>query len=221
MTELHAWFHVYADGNWRPALDDYLDALQRFGLHDALTELHIGFHGCPDNIERVETYLRLIGLTYTVEAREDSGWEQVTLSVLHEWCQSHDGYVSYAHTKGAGFDRPIQEAWRRGMLFNMIVRWEACVAHLDAGAKVVGSHYRRAEPSITDPAWGWSGMFCGNFWWTKADVLRLNVPPTYRSRLDAEHWLFQLTEVMDVSEGFVVDLNPADPADAGCHPAVW
>lgn len=221
MTAPSAWFHVYADGNWRKPLDDYLDALIRYGLHDHLASLHIGFHGDPANIERVETYLRVAGVVYETAARAEHGWEQVTLTALHEWCQTHDGPVSYAHTKGAGFDRPIQEPWRRGMLFNMIVRWEACLAHLEGGAKVVGSHYRPAAPSITDPAWGWSGMFCGNFWWTKAEVLRHNVPPTFRSRLDAEHWLFQLTEVMDVSGQFVVDLNPADPADAGCHPTVW
>lgn len=221
MTEIHAWFHVYADGNWRQPIDDYLDALTRFGLREQLTSLNIGFHGDATNIERVETYLQLIGLQYNVVAREDYGWEQVTLTALHEWCRTHEGYVSYAHTKGAGYDRPVQASWRRGMLYNMIVRWKVCVSSLDGGAKVVGSHYRRAAPSIADPAWGWSGMFCGNFWWTKAEVLRHNVLPTYRSRLDAEHWLFQLTEVMDLSERYVVDLNTGDPADLSCHTTAW
>ena len=31
----------------------------------------------------------------------ESGWEQVTLTRLHEWTQDHDGSVMYGHTKGA------------------------------------------------------------------------------------------------------------------------
>lgn len=222
MTDLHAWFHIYADGQWKEPTADYFDALIRFGLYENLTSLNIGFMGCRDNIERCETYLRTLPITYNVVARSPINWEQATLIPLWEWCKDHEGYVSYAHSKGAGFQKDISRPWRRGMLWENVCNWRNATSLLDGGKKIVGCHWIPANPSITDPNWGYSGMFGGNFWWSKADILRQNVSPTLESRLAAEHWIGQLSEVMDLSPGpFIGDLNPRPIALLDSHHTDW
>ena len=217
MTELHAFYHCYADGEWKLPTEDYLRALLDHGMYEQLTSLNIGFMGCRDNVERVETYLRSMPITYNVVAISPDLWEQATLIPLWEWCQSHDGYVSYAHSKGAGFNKEISLPWRRSMLYYNIVRWQTAVQALDGGKKIAGCHWLNAEPSITNKEWGYSGMFGGNFWWAKADLLRQNVRPTLRSRLDAEHWIGQLSEVMDLSSSYIEDFNGREIANPQSH----
>lgn len=218
MTELHCFYHCFADGFWKEPTEDYFRALLKHGLYENLSSLNIGFMGCRDNIERVETYLRTLPIEYNVVARSPDKWEQATLIPMWEWCQDHEGYVSYAHSKGAGFQKDISTPWRRSMFYYNLVQWHTPVALLDEGKKIVGCHWMPAALSITDPSWGYSGMFGGTVWWTKAELLRQNVRPTLRSRLDAEHWIGQLSEVMDLSPTpFIGDLNSRPIADFNSH----
>lgn len=217
MTELHAWYHCFADGNWKLPTEDYMRGLLDHGLYENLTSLNIGFMGCPDNIERVETYLRTLPIEYNVVARSPDKWEQATLIPLWEWCQDHEGYVSYAHSKGAAYAKDISTPWRRSMIYYNIVGWGNATGLLDYGKKIVGCHWLNASVSIADPTWGNSGMFGGTFWWSKAEILRQNVCPTLRSRLDAEHWIGQLSEVMDLSSTYIGDMNPRAISDLNSH----
>lgn len=223
MTDLHHFYHIYADGVWGEPLKEHFKALLDFGLYDQLSSLHLGFVGCRDNIERVKTYLRTLPIEFDVVAESQFGWEQETLIPLWEFTKSHEGYVSYAHTKGAAFQKDISAPWRRSMTWYNICQWQTPVSLLDQGKKIVGCHWIDAAISITNPSWGYSGMFGGTFWWTKCDLLRQNVCPTLRSRLDAEHWIGQLSEVMDLSSHFVGDMNPHPIADFNSHsvPTWW
>jgi hypothetical protein len=63
-------------------------------------------------------------------------------------------------------------------------------------------------------------MFGGNFWWARADLVRLNPPPDRDSRYHAEHWLGQLSEVTPLIPGETIcDLNP-NAIGVGC-PDYW
>ena len=144
--------------------------------------------------------------TAQVCAEAESGWEQTTLNEL--WAFSHDneGYVSYAHTKGASRDDPIDRPWRRDMTYHNFVNWQHVVNLLSLGQHAVGCHWIKSPAA--NPDFGWGGMFGGNFWWSRLDLLRQNCHPQMHTRFAAEHWLFQLSEVLPMTEATITDLNP-------------
>jgi hypothetical protein len=63
--------------------------------------------GRVENRRKVKRALRHY---VTVEA--DEGWEQVTLNKLRDFCQTDDGAVLYAHTKGAWSQTELARVWR-------------------------------------------------------------------------------------------------------------
>lgn len=223
MADLHHFYHVYADGWWETPLREHVDALRRHGLLDQLATLWVGAVGTEENVARLHDELYTLGLGQTVQfaavARE--GWEQVTLGPLHEFSKTHDGHVSYAHTKGAAYYAPVNWHWRRDMEYHNFVRWREVVVLLDGGVKAAGAHWFSAAPSVTDPAWGDSGMFGGNYWWARCDALRLAPAPDVSHRFAAEHWIGQLSEVTDLSAGTcLVDLAPG-PIHEGALITEW
>jgi hypothetical protein len=211
---LHAFLHVYADGNWAQPVTEYCEALVRHGLAYAVDAAHVGYVGSAGNIAAARCTVEHYLPGHDVVAESTAGWEQETLTPLHRFVQDHDGFVSYAHTKGASRDNPVDEPWRRSMIYYNIVDWRTPVAALESGCAVAGCHWRQAAPSSV-PGYGHSGMFGGNYWWARAELLRLNVPPGRESRFAAEHWLGQLSEVAPLT---VCDLNPGD---IGQPPPAW
>lgn len=205
MTDLHHFYHIFADGDWGVPVKEHVQALQR-GLAEKLDSFQIGIVGCPDNRERVKTYLRTMGIPYTICNEADHGWEQVTLDKLWEFAQDHDGYVSYAHTKGAANYADINNSWRRSMEWHNIINWFEAVSLLDGGKTIVGCHWIKGGPA-ENPAFGTGGMFGGNYWWTNLSLVRQNVPPNHASRFHAEHWLGQLSECMPITDETIGDMN--------------
>lgn len=224
--DLHHFYHCYADGKWQQPVDEHLVALRVSGLADHLTTFRVGLVGTATNMAKAIAYLsrrcRELGITYSVATVEEQGWEQVTLNCLYEFSQTHDGAVLYAHTKGASRTDPIDEPWRRSMTQLCVVDWRVAVAALECDGKfIVGCHWIRGNPDIErlNDAWinralnppgldGVGGMFGGNFWWTRLELLRQNCPPDNSHRFAAEHWLGQLSEVMPINATTILDLNP-------------
>lgn len=206
-TPLHHWYHVYADGNWAAPVTDHCNALREYGLYDQLTSFHIGFVGTPENVAAVRSTLDVLTPDYEICATSFNGWEQETLREMYKYVQVADGYISYAHTKGAANYAPINDAWRRSMEYYNFVCWECPVQALDEGKSIVGCHWFTGGPA-SNPAFGTGGMFGGNYWWTKAELLRQNVPPDESNRHAAEHWLGQLSEVMPITPETIYDMNP-------------
>lgn len=207
---LHAWFHCYATGNWQQPVTDYCDALTRFGLYDELASHHVGFVGRPDEIAAARASLDVLVLGYEVCAESPEGWEQETLEPMWKFCHDHDGLVLYTHTKGASRADPVDQPWRRSMLYHNVVNWQEPVTALTEGGKsIAGCHWYCGGPSSI-PGYGTGGMFGGNFWWTRCDLLRQNVPPDNSARGCAEHWIGQLSEVMPLTPDTIHDLNPGE-----------
>ena len=221
MTSLHHFYHVYADGWWETPVTEHFDALVRFGLYDRLATLRVGFVGTPDNVQRAKDFITSLNVTYEVAAETSEGWEQTTQIPMWEFAKEHDGYISYAHTKGAANYAPINWHWRRSMEYYNFVRWEVAVAHLDSGKKIVGCHWFNGGPA-ENPEWGHGGMFGGTYWWTTCAILRQNVRPTTDHRFAAEHWIGQLSEVMDLTHAtYIADMNPLPIGDHASHTVDW
>lgn len=210
VTQIAHFYHIYADGNWAPMVHEHATALTRYGLLDALDCFGVGLVGTPENRAIVRATLDDLVPGYEVVAEEPWGWEQETLDPLWDWCQGNDGFVGYGHTKGASRNDPIDLVWRRGMTYHCFVNWQHVVNCLEGGASIVGCHWHRGGPSSRGPDYGYGGMFGGNFWWTKAELLRKSPRPGRDSRHYAEHWLGQLSEVTPLMEGStLIDLNPS------------
>lgn len=221
-VDLHHFFHLYADGDWLTPVEEHVKALLIGGLYDQLTSFHIGFVGSRLNRREARSVLRILDIDYEVCADVAEGWEQETLDPLYAYSQDHDGAVLYAHTKGAANFAPINDPWRRSMTQLCVVEWQRPVEALDTGGKsIVGCHWIKGQPEIERLAEAWrnrelnppgldgvGGMFGGNYWWTKLELLRQNCKPDRIHRHAAEHWLGQLSEVMPIWEETILDLNP-------------
>jgi hypothetical protein len=220
--DLHHFFHCYADGAWEIPVHEHIGALRFGGLYDQLASFQIGFVGSDDNIERVCDALAVYGVNYTPVASVTQGFEQETLDKLYDFSQDHDGAVLYTHTKGSSRVESIDNPWRQSMEQLCVVDWRVAVAALECdGKSIVGCHWIKGDPDIERLAEAWrnrelnppgldgvGGMFGGNFWWTRLELVRQNCRPGRESRFAAEHWLGQLSEVMPINVDTILDLNP-------------
>jgi hypothetical protein len=215
------FYHVYADGNWAPMVHEHCGALRRYGLYDALDVWAVGFVGTPDNIAAARATLDGLAPGYEVVATSSEGWEQETLNPLWKWCRRRRAkgpraaLVGYGHTKGASRNDPIDQPWRRAMTYHNFVNWQRPVEALQNGTSIAGCYWHTGGPSSRE-GYGVGGMFGGNFWWTRADLLRQSPAPGMISRHYAEHWLGQLCEVTPLIPGeTILDLSPACDIGAG------
>lgn len=222
--DLHHWYHLYADGNFETQVREHAAALRQSGLYEQLTSFHVGFIGTPENTAQAISLLHECKITdkLKIAAIVSAGWEQETLDDMWRYSKEHDGAVLYAHTKGASRTDPIDDPWRRSMTQLCVVEWRTAVAALECDGKfIVGCHWIKGNPSIErlNAAWenrqlnppgldGVGGMFGGNFWWTRLELLRQNCQPDRTHRFAAEHWLGQLSEVMPIWGETILDLNP-------------
>lgn len=197
---LHHFYHIYADGQWETPVSQHIVALRRTNLEGNLASINIGFVGSPENILAAKTHLDQNGLSYNVIAEEPTGWEQVTLTPLYEFIQSADGFVSYAHTKGAAHPNPVNTPWRLHMEYHNFVQWQTPVNALLAGYLMAGCIWLTVETAK---------FYGGTFWWARIDALKDNCPPTYFTRHDAEHWIGLLHDKHPLILGeTVLDLTP-------------
>lgn len=177
------YYHVYADGYWREAVVDHVDALRTSGLWDELEFFRVGIVGSEDNRRAVREVLPFAEVV--VEA--DMGWEQHTLARLHDWALSETAPygVLYAHTKAAYSSDLLRHTWRVSMTYDTVTEWKHAVTLL-ARKDAVGPFYMDSDrPEHV----GHKSFFGGNFWWATAHYLRSLPPIKYDHRFQAEGWV--------------------------------
>jgi hypothetical protein len=185
------FYHLYADGEYLPAVERHVTALVDSGLQDALDKFHVCAVGSKDNCVKAIEFVKDCGGNPT-HVSLGVGWEQFTLERLIEHAKAWDGFTLYCHTKGAANHSEINELWRESMTVFMVDRWREAVERL-ADHDTVGTHLI------------YEGLFWGgNFWWGCNWWLR-NLPPLqYDSRYHAESWIGH-------GEGRRYDMNPGWP----------
>ncbi len=201
---LYHFYHVFADGNWQPILIEHLATLKKSGLSERLSTLHIGCVGHPENRRRVRHWLEALNVPFEMVTQADTGYEQVTLDSLYQFSLANQGWVLYAHTKGAANenDTVFRHRWRRSMSFFTISCWSQTITHLDT-CDAVGCHWLTAE-EYSVPIKSHYPFFGGNFWWARLDYLSRLGPPTTTSRYHAESWIGQdpLIRIHDLRPGW-------------------
>lgn len=186
------FYHLYADGEYLPAVERHVTALVDSGLQDELVKFHVCAVGSRENCVKALEFVKDCGGRPS-HASFGDGWEQFTLDRLVDHVRVEDGYTLYCHTKGAASRSDINEAWRESMTVFMVDRWREAVGYL-TDHDTVGTHL------IIDHGMFWGG----NFWWGSNDWLRTLPPLRYESRYEAEAWIGQ-------GEGVRYDMNPGWP----------
>jgi hypothetical protein len=105
----------------------------------------------------------------------DEGFEDLTLTKLHNYCHEHtEASVIYLHSKGSFHNRPnnTNNHWRRHM--TMAVTSPACIHGIhNTTCNVCGLYFFPM----------WNMMFAGNFFTTKCSYVQKLLPPTNYSKV--------------------------------------
>jgi hypothetical protein len=198
VARLHHFYHIYADGGWREPVQEHLQALKTSGLEtEEDFSFNVGLVGSDRNRAAVRDFLNVHAIEWREIASSEEGWEQVTLSVLARESHRLEGYVFYAHTKGASAPSRFNTAWRQRMTYHTVMRWREALLSLETN-HAYGCHWMQLKGN-------W--LFGGNFWWTRMCHLRLLPPPGVHSRWSAEGWIGLLRRYID---GFAA-CDPAGP----------
>ena len=185
MTRLTHFFHAYADGNFETPIREHFGEVRESGLLNALDSVRVGIVGSPENRARVLPLFDQLSIPVMVVATAETGWEQVTLTRLHEFAKQDDGNIFYAHTKGAWSADTLAHLWRVSMIHDTVTRWEECVSAL-------------GKLDTAGPYWLDSAMpehvehghfFGGNFWWARYDYLAGLPPLNNDHRFQDEVWV--------------------------------
>lgn len=180
MSKIWHFYHIYADGDWKVPVETHLRALQQSGLAGRLDGLFFGLVGSESRRDDVMEVMP--GM---VVAQADTGWEQVTLEALDDFCQVEDGKILYAHTKGAWNNTDLSKTWRESMTFDCVMRWQEAVNALDKN-DVAGPYWlKSAEPEHREHEF----FFAGNFWWANASYIRTLPEIKNENRYQAEGWI--------------------------------
>lgn len=204
--KLYHFYHIFADGKWLRPLWQHLRALTKGGLMDSLETFFIGITGTDRNKKKVEEFLSWYAyfypFKYTLAAHAYDGWEQTTLDKLYEFSVDNEGYVLYAHTKGAFNNREPNPAWRKSMTYFNVLGWQKAVHELKRH-QAVGCHWLEPKDLSVNGYY-----FAGNFWWADLSFIRTLGMPLRGTRYDAEVWIGHKYE----KEPFAIyDLNPGFP----------
>lgn len=213
---LHHFYHIYCNDNWGQIVPFHIECLKRYGLLDNLTSFKIGLVGSQHHRDIVKHFLDTKNIKFEIVAEADNGWEQVTMNKLYEFSQTNNGYVLYAHSKGAVNNGEQNRQWRKSMTWYNVVKWRDAINKLDS-VDAVGCHWhdftKQTASHLGGPHTG-NCWFAGTFWWSKLDLLKQIGPPGMSSRYDAEVWIGNIRHIKPMN---VHDLTNVGYDDIGFY----
>ena len=195
------FYHIYSDGNWKSILSSHINFLRESRLIENLYPIKIGISG--NFSEQVVDYLKSKKIDFEVVNINQNLWEQTTLIPLHEFSKQNDGYILYAHTKGAANSNYYSTTWRISMTYYLIHNWSQVVEKL-RDFDAIGCHYidKILKPDAKIPFFG------GNFWWSHLSHIRKLDKPCIENRWEAENWILSNSAISELK---ILDLNPGWP----------
>lgn len=220
--KLWHFYHAYAqDGQeeiWLPIVLEHVNLLRSSNLASKLSKTHIGVVGSKHTSETISTVFDNAGMDHEICALSDFGWEQVTLNELYEFSLDNDGYVLYAHTKGAAHPAGVRDLHRKTMNDHLIEQWQKNIALLSNGFCATGVFFlggspegvcKEPTPVESNPSIKrYRGFFAGNFWWGNLKFIKKMGYPSMENRIKAEAWMNMLYEKNEHGEYMVYDMLP-------------
>jgi len=223
--KLWHFYHACAQDNieenvWLSIVDEHVNALRSSGLASKLEKTYIGVIGNKNNAKKISKIFEGQGIKHEICALNDLGWEQVTLNKLYEFSLNNDGYVLYAHTKGAFHQGAKKNLHRQIMSKYLIQKWSENIDLLTKGFCATGVFFLRGSPekpfmankkelmsSKTHPnIKNYRGFFAGNFWWCNLDLIKEMGYPSIENRIKAEAWMNNLYDSINSDKYMVYDL---------------
>ena len=150
-----------------------------------LDSLQIGIVGSPARRLEVLQQLERLDLDFQLVDEQDTGFEQVTMNKLADFSKTNDGYVLFAHTKGAFNNDEFRARWRRRMCEYNVARWRDCLEALP-NYNAVGIHWTTSDLPEHE---GHNGFFGGTYWWSHLYYLRHLPYPKQETRWNSEGWI--------------------------------
>jgi hypothetical protein len=206
--------HGHVSSRWIPVVKEHFERLTRAGFDG---DIDIGLVGDAENRLTALDALQKWGadLDWGIIAQADEGYEQVTISAMHQKAKllPPETPILYAHTKGAYQDTPFNRAWRRSMETFLIgdgdlVTWRMCAAALE-NYDLVGSHWLTHDEFPVTVTNG-KPMFGGNFWWATAGYLA-KLPPVEGGNPNLGYNRYKAEEWIGGGNPKVLDLKPGWP----------
>jgi len=185
LTRLTHFFHVYADGNFSTPIREHFMEVKESGLLGVLDSVRVGIVGTSENQARVLELFDELEVPVRVVATASTGWEQVTLKKLYTFCKQDDGFVFYAHTKGAWSPNSMAHPWRVSMIHDTVTRWRECVSAL-GWVQTAGPFWLRSDDPMHREH---KSFFAGNFWWARSEYVARLPQLKNENRFQAEGWI--------------------------------
>lgn len=226
-TKIKLWhfYHAYAQEGkeeiWLPIINEHIDALKSSGLAPNLIKTYIGVVGSEISATKISSVFSANEIENEICALNDCGWEQVTLNKLYEFSLGNDGYVFYAHTKGAFYPNRVRDLHRRTMNEYLINRWSEHIRLLLDGFSSTGIFFLRGSPEPLANSDNqathtenhpnikrYRGFFAGNFWWCKLSLIKNMGQPSMENRIKAEAWMNNLYDSIGSVEYMIYDMLP-------------
>lgn len=202
MTKPAHFYHLYADSDWTGALAEHVTALRASKLP---VESYVVLVGSMPRRQEALSWISRVWPQAHVTGAADSGYEDITIKLLHEYAQQLHAStpVLYAHTKGSVHGGA---SWRQCMTKRVIRNGAKCVELLKR-KDAVGCHWVTAELAAEyAPEHQFvNGHFGGNFWWATAGYLKTLGPVDDTDRYGAERWIGSGTpRIKDLKPGWPV-----------------
>ncbi len=164
LTKWHfgIFYHIAAIGNWRSVVQEHFSLLQRVGLDG----VHVSLLGTDEDTRYVAEVAAANMIEYRLEYQhlDPKMYEIPTIKLLQGWCQCHDGYVLYFHTKGVSSPTDVlKQNWRSLMNKFVIEKWRENAEALRSGYDLIGVNWRDTPPI---------SHFPGNFWMASVTYMR-------------------------------------------------
>jgi hypothetical protein len=185
LTRLTHFFHVYADGNFSTPIREHFREVKKSGLLRELDSVRVGMVGGEANRAKVLALFDELKVPVKVVAVASEGWEQVTLKKLHTFAKQDDGFIFYAHTKGAWSPDRMAHPWRVSMIHDTVTRWRECVRALDR-VQTAGPFWLKSDDPMHKEH---KKFFGGNFWWARSDYVAKLPRVKNENRFQAEGWI--------------------------------
>jgi len=227
--KLWHFYHAYApegkEDIWLPIVTEHANALCLSGLSLSLSKTYVGVIGSESSAKKISAIFNEYGIKHEICDIQNEGWEQVTLNKLYEFSIGNEGYVFYAHTKGAFYATANRHTWRRIMTKYLIGRWSEHVLAISKGFCASGIFFFPSHPELDNSyihepvplALTYDihastkyhrGFFAGNFWWCNLGIIKNMGYPSQNSRMDAEAWPNRLKDAVPDGGYMLYDMIP-------------
>lgn len=170
--DIYVFFHICCINNYIDITNEVLDEIISCGLYEKCEKIYYSILGELDPIlqERILTLNKLQLIHFSSDIQEV---EYPSLINLYKFCQNHDAYVLYIHTKGVSLPKDnFRQNWRKRLIEKVIKEYKVCVSFLNEGCDISGCGWKQLSNDRVDYNQGEYEHFSGNYFWANSEYIQ-------------------------------------------------